>query len=367
MRTMRIAARALALATVFSAPLSAQTPARPEPPPAPQTRPGPEVLAKDPPLFLRLAAESRKWNEPAEPAKIVGPIYFVGTRGLGVFLITTSEGHILLNTGMPQSGPMIERSIEKLGFRPRDIQILLTGHAHIDHCGATAYLKKSTGHRVAMIDAEAPLIESGGKTDFHYGAVPEFAFEPVKVDRVFRDGETIKLGDVSITALLTPGHTKGSTTFVTNVVDGGRDYTVVFPNGTSVNPGYRVMKDPSYPGICDDYRRTMHTLEMLKPDIWLGAHNDDYGFERKLARSVRDGAPAWVDPEGYRKWVVAQRNRLDAAIDRELGSCAASPNCSGRVNRPRSSQLPRQCDRRCLLSGPCLVARPVAPVPSPSG
>ena len=139
---------------------------------------------------------------------------------------------------------MIEKSIAKLGFKPQDVKILLTGHAHIDHCGSTAYLKRNTGAQVAMIDAEVPLIESGGKTDFHYGAVPEFAFEPVKVDRVFRDGETIKLGDVAITALLTPGHTKGSTTFVMNVVDGGKSYTVVFPDGTSVNPGYRVMNGP---------------------------------------------------------------------------------------------------------------------------
>ena len=323
--------RAAALGSLLLACLATRSPGqtqpqpRRRPAPVPQTQPGMDALAKDPPLFLKLAAESRKWNEPAEPTKIVGPIHFVGTRGLGVFLITTAEGHILLNTGMPPSGPMIERSIEKLGFRPRDIKILLTGHAHIDHCGATAYLKKITGAQVAMIDAEVPLIESGGKTDFHYGTYPEFAFEPVKVDRVLRDGETVKLGDVAITALLTPGHTKGSTTFVTNVVDGGKVYTVVFPGSTSVNPGYRVMKDPSYAGIADDYRRTLHTLEMLKPDVWLSAHNDDYGFERKLARSARDGAGAWVDPEGYRKWLVAQRGKLDAAIDRELGAAGDQP------------------------------------------
>ena len=318
----RVSASSLALGAILFACVATETPAqsqsKPPPQPGPRTQPSTDALAKDPPLFLKLAAESRKWNEPAEPVKIVGPIYFVGTRGLGVFLITTSEGHILLNTGMPPSGPMIEKSIAKLGFRPQDVKILLTGHAHIDHCGSTAYLKRNTGAQIAIIDAEVPLIESGGKTDFHYGAVPEFAFEPVKVDRVFRDGETIKFGDVAITALLTPGHTKGSTTFVTNVVDGGKSYTVVFPNGTSVNPGYRVVNDPSYPGICDDYRRTMHTLEMLKPDIWLGAHNDDYGFERKLARSAQDGVRAWVDPEGYRKWVVAQRAKLDAAIEREV-------------------------------------------------
>jgi metallo-beta-lactamase class B len=316
-KTNRISGRALLLAAVIFTCLSTSTPAQSQP--APQTQPGPDALAKNPPLFLKLAAAGRKWNEPAEPAKIVGPIYFVGTKGLGVFLVTTSQGHILLNTGMPPSGPMIEKSIAKLGFRPQDIKIILTGHAHVDHCGATAYLKKNTAAQCAMIDAEVPLIESGGKTDFQYGSYSEFAFEPVKVDRVLRDGETIKLGDVAITVLHTPGHTKGSATFATNVVDGGTAYAVVFPGSSSVNPGYRVMRDPSYPGICDDYRRTLHTLEMLKPDIWLGAHNDDYGLERKLARSAQEGVRAWVDPEGYRKWVVAQRAKLDAAIEREVG------------------------------------------------
>jgi metallo-beta-lactamase class B len=322
-KTSRISGHALLLATVIFTCLSTPTPAQPQP--APQTQPSPEALAKNPPLFLKLATAARKWNEPAEPARIVGPIYFVGTKGLGVFLITTSQGHILLNTGMPPSGPMIEKSIAKLGFRPQDIKIILTGHAHVDHCGATAYLMKSTGAHCAVMDAEVPLIESGGKTDFHYGTYPEFAFEPVKVDRVLRDGETVKLGDVAITALLTPGHTKGSTTFVTNVVDGGKLYTVIFPGSTSVNPGYRMMKDPSYAGIADDYRRTLHTLEMLKPDIWLGAHNDDYGFEPKLAQAARAGARAWVDPEGYRRWLVAQRRKLEATIDRELGPAGAQP------------------------------------------
>src|SRR6185295_9178172 len=125
------------------------------------------------------------------------------------------------------------------------------------------------------------LFESGGKLDFHYGKFKEFAFEPAKVERTFKDGEVIKLGDIEITALLTPGHTQGSTTFVMNITDkdgNGKDtkYNVVFPNGTSVNPGYRLIKQPSYPRIADDYRRTMRVLEALKPDVWLHPHNEAY-------------------------------------------------------------------------------------------
>lgn len=280
-------------------------------------QPTPEELDKNPALFLENARKTFKWDEPAEPAKIVGPISFVGTRGLSVFLIQTSQGHILLNTGMPGSGPMIEASIRKLGLKPEDIKILLTGHAHIDHVGGHAYLKKLSGARVGMIAEEKELLESGGKSDFFYGKDEVFQFEPAKVDFVFRDGDDITLGDVTLKALLTNGHTKGSTTFLMKVVDGGKTYTVVFPTGTSVNPGYRVEKNPSYPGIGDDFRRTLRVLDDLQPDIWLHQHNDTYAYEGKLKRSAKEGASAWVDPEGYRKWMALQRMKLDEAIARE--------------------------------------------------
>jgi metallo-beta-lactamase class B len=294
-------------------------------PHVPAQQPDPAALAKDPGLFVTSAAKTLKWNEVAEPTRIIGPIHFVGTKGLGAFLITTSEGHVLLNTGMPGSGRMIEASIRKLGFKPEDVRLLLANHAHVDHVGGHAYVRKISGARVAMMEAEVPLLESGAKTDFHYAKSPDFAFEPVKVDWVLHDGDTIKLGDVAITALHTPGHTKGSTTFTMNVVDGGKAYAVAFPNGASVNPGYRLVRDPSYPGIADDYRRTLHVFETLKPDVWLMPHNEAYGFEAKRARADREGARAWVDPDGYREWAAAQRDRVEAATKREVGAAAAAP------------------------------------------
>jgi len=169
-----------------------------------------------------------------------------------------------------------------------------------------------------MMDSGVDLLQSGGKNDFIYGAVPEFSFEPVKVDRMIRNGDTVRLGDVILTAIHTPGHTQGSTTWITSATEGGKVYQVVFPDGSGVNPGYRLVTDPSYPGIGDDYRRTLHTLEMLKPDIWLSAHTVDYGFEGKRARAVSEGVKAWVDPEGYRKWVVSQRQAFEARVDREM-------------------------------------------------
>ena len=272
--------------------------------------PSPEELAADPALFLNSSRAAKHWDEPAEPARLIGPVYFVGTKGLGSFLIVGTNGHILINSGMPGSGEQIEKSIVKLGFKPTDVKLILCGHAHLDHVGGHAYLKKATGAKVAVARQEVELIESGGKTDFQYGSVPEFLFEPVKVDHGFRDGDGIRLGDIGLVAHLTPGHTKGSTTFVVSVFADGKKITVVFPDGTSVNPGYRVGANPSYPGIADDYRKTFAVLESLKPDVWLTGHNEVYGLEEKL-----DGKP-WIDPEGYKHFVAGKKAQFEAALQR---------------------------------------------------
>ncbi|WP_020469792.1 subclass B3 metallo-beta-lactamase [Zavarzinella formosa] len=276
-----------------------------------------DELAKDPALFLNTARKALKWDEPAEPAKLFGPVHFVGTKGLGSYLITGSEGHVLIFTGMPGSGEIIEKSIIKLGFKPSDVKIILTGHAHCDHVGGHVYLKKATGAKIAMMREEVELFQSGGKLDFHYGDSKEFAFDAAKADTIFRDEDEIKLGDITIKALLTPGHTKGSTTYVTKIVVDGKICTVVFPDGTSVNPGYRVTNRPSYKGIEDDFRRTFRTLEGLKPDIWLHGHTNNIGYDAKLAKAAKEGAAAWVDPEGYQKFVAAAKEKFEAAVEKE--------------------------------------------------
>jgi metallo-beta-lactamase class B len=272
---------------------------------------------QDPGQFLIQVAKDLQWSEPAEPVKIVGPIHFVGTKGLGVWLITTSDGHIVLNSGMPGSGPMIAASIRKLGFKPSDVKLLLTCHAHVDHVGGHASLKKLTGAKVVLLKPEIELLQSGGRMDFHYGNSPAFSFEPVSTDRRIGDGDEVKLGDVTLTALHTPGHTRGSTTWVTTVTDGGKTYKVVFPDGTSVNPGYRVVKNPSYPGIEKDFRRTFQVLQTLKPDIWLRPHTDTLNLETRRKLATTDGAAAWVDPEGYKKWVTAQLEKFEGAVAKE--------------------------------------------------
>jgi metallo-beta-lactamase class B len=276
------------------------------------------AMANDPKLFLKVARTAMKWDEAAEPTRIAGPIHFVGTKGLSVWLITGSEGHVLLNTGMQDSGPMIESSIRKLGFDPKDIKWLLAGHAHVDHVAGHAYLKKLTGASVAIAAQEVGLMESGSKGDFNYDGVPGFDFAPVKVDRVLRDGDVITLGDIAMTVHVTAGHNLGAITWTMTVTEGGRIYNVVFPDGSGVNPGFRIVRNPSYPGIEGDYRRTFHVLETMRPDIWLHSHTDTMGFDAKRARVAIDGARAWVDPEGYRRWVASERAKFEDVVNAEL-------------------------------------------------
>jgi metallo-beta-lactamase class B len=256
------------------------------------------------------------WVEPAEPVKIVGPIYFVGTRGLGAYLIATPAGHILLDGGMPSSAKAIEASIRKLGFKPEDLRILLITHAHVDHAGTTAYFKRMSDAQVAVMARDVDNLRSGGKTDPSYATIPAFSFPPVRADRVLKDGDTVTLGNVTLTARLTAGHTQGCTTWITNVADGGKNYSVVFPGSSNVNPGMQLVVNPSYPGIADDFRKTFIVLASVKPDVWLAAHTEVFKFEEKRARAS-EGVAAWVDPVGYRNYVAKEKAEFEAQLQNE--------------------------------------------------
>jgi metallo-beta-lactamase class B len=287
---------------------------------APEKLPTKEDLANNNKLFIELATKYLHWDEPTDPIHIAGPLYFVGTRGLSSWLFVTTQGNILLNTGTPKSGPMIAESIRKLGFRPEDIKIIINGHGHSDHAGAFAYMERLTGAQLAVMEADVPMIEDGGKSDFHYGKDWQVMGQPpVKVDRVLRDGDVVRLGDVVLTAYNTPGHTRGATTWVTTIVDHGRAYKVVFPDGGGFNPGYRVATNPSYPGINADYRNTLHFLESLHPDIWGGHHTEYFDLEGKRKRVAAEGVNAWVDPEGYRRFIASKRRAFEDEVDREMG------------------------------------------------
>jgi metallo-beta-lactamase class B len=286
----------------------------------PEKLPTKDDLAKNNKVFIELASKYLHWDEPAEPIHIVGPLYFVGTRGLSSWLFVTSAGNILLNTGTPKSGPMIVESIRKLGFKPEDIKIIINGHGHSDHAGAFAYMKKISGAQIAIMQEDVAMIEDGGKSDFHYGKDWQIMGQsPVKVDRVLRDGDTVRLGEVVLTAYHTPGHTKGATTWVTTLIERGKAYKVVFPDGGGFNPGYQVANPEEYPGINQDYRNTLHFLESLKPDIWGGHHTEYFDLEGKRKRAATEGVMAWVDPDGYRRFIASKRRAFEDEVDLETG------------------------------------------------
>jgi metallo-beta-lactamase class B len=257
------------------------------------------------------------WYQPTEPFHIVGPIYYVGTLGLSVFLITTSDGDILLGGAPPGTAPLIEASIRKLGFKPADIRILLLNHAHFDHAGTLADFKKLTGAKVEVMEADVELLKSGGSTDYLFAKDTKLHFPPVTTDKMLKDGDTVSLSGVTLTAHATPGHTPGCTTWETTVADGGRSYVVVFADGTSINPGTHLVKNPSYPGIADDYRRTFSVLESLHPDIFLSYHAEAFDLAGKSARATTEGVQAWVDPQGYRSFVAERKVKFEEDVAKE--------------------------------------------------
>lgn len=307
-------AAVMAAALLASAAINAQE--------LPKNAPTKEQLAQDNKLFIELASKYLKWDVPTEPVHIVGPLNFVGTAGLSSWLFATPDGHILLNTGTPNSGPLIAESIRKLGFKPEDIRIIINGHGHSDHAGAFAYFKRLSSAQLAIMEEDVPMIEDGGKSDFHYGEDWQIMGQaPVTVDRVLRDGDIVRLGGVLLQAHHTPGHTRGATTWTTTLVENGKAYFVAFPDGCGFNPGYRVAnRNPSYPGIEDDYRRTLHALEMLKPDIWAGHHTEYFDLEGKRKKAATEGVEAWVDPEGYRRFIAGKRRAFEDEMDAETAA-----------------------------------------------
>jgi metallo-beta-lactamase class B len=268
-----------------------------------------------------MAQEPPDWTNPFPPYKIIGNIYYVGSQGLGVYLITTPQGNILINSNLEKSVPMIRESVEKLGFRFSDTKILLISHAHWDHCAGSAAVKELTGAKYMVMDADVPAIEDGGKVNF--GRDSKFTdsgapqYQPTKVDRVLHDGDQVKLGDTVLTAHLTPGHTKGTTTWTMKVADGGKTYNVVIVGSPNVNPGYKLVNNALYPQIASDYERMFRVLKSLPCDIFLGAHGDYYGMEAKYARMKQGGTNPFIDPEGYKSYIAEREQTFRVELAKQ--------------------------------------------------
>jgi metallo-beta-lactamase class B len=255
-------------------------------------------------LASSLGAQSPDWVEPFPPFHIAGNLYYVGSKGLANYLITTPQGNILINSDLEANIPLIRASIEKLGFKFRDTKILLISHAHWDHDAGSAMVKQLTGAKYMVMDADVPVVESGGKMDFQYGSEPATLYAPTKVDRVLHDGDEVTLGGTTLVAHLTPGHTKGCTTWTMKVNEGGKSLNVVIVGSPFVNPGYKLFGNATYPGIADDYARGFRVLKSLPVDYFLGAHGSYFDLDTKYPR-LKAGAPSpFIDRDGYMTFVT---------------------------------------------------------------
>ncbi len=243
------------------------------------------------------------WTEPLPPFRIAGNLYYVGSKGLASYLITTPRGHILINSSLEASVPLIQTSVEKLGFKFKDVKILLISHGHWDHDGGSAAIKQLTGAKYFVMDGDVAVVESGGKTDFQYGSTPSSLYPPTKVDRVLHDGDEVKLGQTVLVARLTPGHTKGCTTWTMRVSEGSKTYQVVIVGSPNVNPGYKLFQNALYPQIAEDYERMFRVLKSLPCDIFLGAHGSYFDMETKYAQLKAGATASFIDPGGYQKFV----------------------------------------------------------------
>jgi metallo-beta-lactamase class B len=240
------------------------------------------------------------WTRSFPPFRIIGNIYWVGSYDLSSYLITTPQGHILINTGVGDTARQIKASVEQLGFKLADTKILTTTQGHYDHVAGLAELKRQTGARVVVSEPEKALLASGGKLDFRFGDTPGAQFEPVKVDSTFKDNDTISLGGTVLTAHHHPGHTKGSTSFTLNVQESGKTYRVLIANMASINPGVTVSGMANYPGIADDYARTFKAQKDMAIDVFLASHASQFKLHEKYQPGDAFNPNRFVDPKGFK-------------------------------------------------------------------
>jgi metallo-beta-lactamase class B len=265
------------------------------------------------------AQDNPDWTAPQKPYRVIGNVYYVGSKDLASYLITTPQGDILINSSLTSSPAMIRKNVEALGFHLSDVKILLISHAHWDHAAGSAEVKRLTGAKYMVMDGDVSVVESGGKTDFHYGAEKADWYPAAKVDRILHDGDEVKLGGTVLVAHLTPGHTKGCTTWTMKVQEGGRSYNVVIVGSPNINPGYRLVGDRAYPTMAQDYERTFRTLKALPCDVFLGAHGLYYDMQAKIARMKAGAANPFIDPQGYEDYVAEREQAFRTELAKQTG------------------------------------------------
>jgi metallo-beta-lactamase class B len=258
----------------------------------------------------------REMNRPFKPFRIIGNIHYVGASDVTSFLITTPQGHILLDSGFQETVPQIKKNVAELGFRLEDIKILLTSHAHTDHVGGMAELKQITKATLMVSAPDAELLARGGKDDFAFG--DEYIYPAVKPDRILRDKETIELGGVKMTAYITSGHTKGNTSWIMKVNEDGKQYDAVFV-GSITAPGYQLVENKKYPEIVADYRKTFERLKALPCDVFLGSHGQFFSLKEKSSL-VNQKTNPFIDPQEYKSYLARSEESFNNQLEQQQKS-----------------------------------------------
>lgn len=252
------------------------------------------------------------------PRQLVANIYYVGASGVSSFLITTPAGHFLLDTGFADTVPLIQRSVVQLSFRPDDIKYILSSHAHVDHVGGHALMHRLTGATIVASAEDARLLAAGGANDYSPFPAELMRYTPVEARQTVRDGGTITLGGVTLTAHITPGHTRGATTWTMRVTAAGREYDVVFFSSTSIVDGTRLLRPPAYPSIVDDYKATWARLKALPCDIWFAPHGGQFAMAQKLEQLGRGSGPnPFIDPSGWKALIAKGESDFRRQLEAE--------------------------------------------------
>jgi len=263
-------------------------------------------------LFRRNIGTPDQFNKPFPPHKVIGNIYYVGSYSLASFLMVTPQGNILLNSCFEKTVPVIRASVEALGFKFTDIKILLGSHAHADHMEGDALVKELTGAQVMVMAEDAPALRK---------IMPEG--KPHPIDKILHDGEKVKLGGVTLVAHLTPGHTRGCTSWSMQAHEDGKAHNVVVIGSMGVNPGFRLVDNKEVPGIAQEYMRGFKVLRSLACDVPLGSHPAMYNMAEKYAR-LGKGPNPFIDPEGYIHEVDIEENAFRMVLDQQKKAAGIS-------------------------------------------
>jgi metallo-beta-lactamase class B len=269
-------------------------------------------------LDPEFAQQRAEWNQPFEPFRIAGNVHYVGTRGLASYLITDPAGHILIDGGMEESAAQIAANIRKLGFRLSDVKILLVNHAHWDHSGGLADLKRLSGARLLASAADKPDLESG-RSAYRTDLAPA---APVAVDRLIRDGEVIRLGATRLITYLTPGHTKGCTSWTLRTEEAGRPLDILFACSFTV-AGQPLLSDPGYPNAAADFGATYAKLKAMKADIYLNYHPSQFDMEAKRRRQQAGEPLAFADPAELSRQIARAERAFETELQRQQASAPA--------------------------------------------